>query len=701
MGAEGVRVTSAEIARIAGVKPTAVSNWRRRHDDFPPPVAGTDRSPRFALSEVENWLTRHRGVPDIDPEQRLWQAVDSLRESAPADEILSWVGALLLHLHRGADPSAAASEDPVHLLHRAHEVLSHVVDQAGLAAPDASPPPAVPEQHVPGLVEAAVDAARQHGAMAAFERLLDRVEQRSPSGAHTLPVELADLMVQLARVAHGTVVDPICGRGDLLLAAARGGLPGLRGQDRDRASVWLAALRLAFLDTTPAAADLRVADALRSPAFPSGEADAALCAPPFSERNWGAEELGADSRWMFGTPPRLESDLAWVQHCLSQVRPGGPVVLLMPPAAAQRPSGRRIRRSLLSSGALRAVLALPPGLAAHYAVPLQLWVLARPGGTEGPPDPVLLSESSTLHGGAHDVAATTAEVVDLVTDVWEEFCAAPDGFTERPGRARTVPVIDLMDDQIDLTPRRYLPVPHTSARDHAAFGQDRQQVKSALRSLDTLLSELPEPSPGQEAAGVVTLGELARAGSVTIRRPSSRLAQGESGARIEARVVNGADFAGGAGITRTGEVDADPMRNPPIQEGDVLIPAVAPRPTARVATAAESGAYPGSGLYVVRTNPGALDPWFLAGCVTGAGESRHIARVSSSMRGQLRLDPARLRLPVLTVEEQRRQGERFRQVWRFREALQETLVLGEQLADRSFDLIAGQWETTDGSTSAH
>nr|BFE79875.1 hypothetical protein GCM10020093_024760 [Planobispora longispora] len=88
-----------------------------------------------------------------------------------------------------------------------------------------------------------------------------------------------------------------------------------------------------------------------------------LCSPPFSERGWGYEELASDPRWQYGLPPRGESELAWVQHCLAHARPGGQVVVLMPPAAAGRRSGRRIRSQLIRAGALRAVVALPSGAA--------------------------------------------------------------------------------------------------------------------------------------------------------------------------------------------------------------------------------------------------------------------------------------------------------------------------------------------------
>jgi hypothetical protein len=54
--ASNAEVTAVEIARLAGVGRAAVSNWRRRHGDFPEPAGGTRVSPTFKLDEVERWL---------------------------------------------------------------------------------------------------------------------------------------------------------------------------------------------------------------------------------------------------------------------------------------------------------------------------------------------------------------------------------------------------------------------------------------------------------------------------------------------------------------------------------------------------------------------------------------------------------------------------------------------------------------------
>jgi type I restriction-modification system DNA methylase subunit len=189
--------------------------------------------------------------------------------------------------------------------------------------------------------------------------------------------ELADLMLDLATPSARWILDPSCGSGTILQAAARRGYDRVEGQEADASLAIAAALRVAF--ASGASFDVHARDSLRDDADTEGTADAVVCNPPFADRNWGAEDAASDlGRWEYGVPPRLESELAWVQHALWHARPGGTVVVLMPPAAAARPSGRRIRSRLLQAGVFRAVISLPPRLAAHYALALQVWVLTNP-----------------------------------------------------------------------------------------------------------------------------------------------------------------------------------------------------------------------------------------------------------------------------------------------------------------------------------
>ncbi|MFD0529682.1 N-6 DNA methylase [Kitasatospora arboriphila] len=289
----------------------------------------------------------------------------------------------------------------------------------------------------------------------------------------------------------------------------------------------LALLRLA-LHTPPGtpgplALDLRPGDSLRADAHPGLAADAVLCQPPYNERDWGHDELQYDSRWPGGlVPPRGESELAWVLHCLAHTRPGGLAALLLPPTVASRRAGRRIRAELVRSGALRAVVALPAGTAPPYGVPLHLWLLRGPR----PGDDfrrVLLLDAAA----AHPAAEGGRDRVDwpalhrTVLDTWRAFdAAARTGAplpADRPGVHSAAPALDLLDDETDLSPARHLPA---AAPDGGAAALHHLQARLAelLASPADPAAALPAVSdtPSPAAAPLVTVGELARAGALEV-----------------------------------------------------------------------------------------------------------------------------------------------------------------------------------------
>src|SRR3954467_426407 len=64
-------VTAADISRLAGVTRATVSNWRRRHADFPAPAGGTDTSPAYDLDAVRAWLATRSQLPENSPADEL------------------------------------------------------------------------------------------------------------------------------------------------------------------------------------------------------------------------------------------------------------------------------------------------------------------------------------------------------------------------------------------------------------------------------------------------------------------------------------------------------------------------------------------------------------------------------------------------------------------------------------------------------
>ena len=53
-------ITSSEIAALAHVGGSTVSNWKRRYDDFPQPAGGPKNKPLYHCDSVLRWLRQRK-----------------------------------------------------------------------------------------------------------------------------------------------------------------------------------------------------------------------------------------------------------------------------------------------------------------------------------------------------------------------------------------------------------------------------------------------------------------------------------------------------------------------------------------------------------------------------------------------------------------------------------------------------------------
>jgi hypothetical protein len=313
-----------------------------------------------------------------------------------------------------------------------------------------------------------------------------------------------------------------------------------------------------------------------------------------------------------------------VQHCLTHVRPGGLVAILMPPAAASRKAGRRIRANLLRAGALRAVVALPGS---------DLWLLRRPAAGERPPSDVLIL----------DAAADLA----VVEPAWQAYL--------EDGSHQAVRIIDLLADEVDMTPARH------QRRDDLgrAFTETRERfLAAAAMPPDLKVLDQPLDQP------VTTVGDLIKEGLVTVAQAPPRMAVGDG----DVPVLTVDDVAGGTPASGRAALFEGLVT---VQPGDV----VASYSSVRVMT--EGGYALGPHLTLYRVDARRLDPDFLAGFLRAAG--------SRASTGSSRFDVRRTRLPRLSLKEQRAYGEAFRRLAVLEDALRETSALGQTLIRLGLD----------------
>ncbi|MEU9991964.1 N-6 DNA methylase [Streptomyces sp. NPDC048045] len=587
-----------------------------------------------------------------------------------------------VHGMPGAHPLADPATHPAP--HPSAPLTTHATAPApapGIAAPG-TPVPRTPVLRTPSgpqmltsapLLRGAAELAAEVGARQTFEFLLGRHLDANPRQYTLTPAELAGLMADLVGPAR-TVLDPACGTGALLRAVDSRPDQELYAQDSAPDLAALTALRLAL--HSRAAVRGAAGDTLRADAHPGLRADAVLCHPPFNERNWGHDELAYDPRWEYGFPARTESELAWVQHALARLTDGGTAVLMMPPAAASRRSGRRIRADLLRRGALRAVVALPVGAAPPYNISLHVWVLRRPERTPATPE-VLLVDTGRFAGegrGGPDWEA----VRDAVLDAWRAFERAG-RLEERPGLARSVPVIELLDDDVDLAPARHLPPPAV-ADGAEQLTAVRERLGETLRLTADLTPPPADPAPPARWP-LTTIGELARGGALVLRT-------GGNGGHARVPVLTDHDVLAGTAPSGTlPESDGEAVLTEP---GDIVVPVLGGGSVARVIDEATGGATLGRNLVLLRPDRTSLDPWFLAGFLRGTANNRQASSYASTAT---RLDVRRLQLPRLSLDEQRHYGARFRALDEFERALRHASRLGEQLVRGMYDGL------TDGTVA--
>jgi len=310
----------------------------------------------------------------------------------------------------------------------------------------------------------------------------------------------------------------------------------------------------------------------------------------------------------------------------------------MPPAAAQRPAGRRIRAELVRRGAVQAVIALPAGLMPPTGIGLHLWVLQQP------------QEPSAGRLLFVDASADRSSLVETVTDAWRAFVSGRDP-QERPGLYRVVPAIDVFDDQVDLSPGHYLPQlssitpdPATAQRRIAAFADLVDQLRARIPSV---LAD-KEASPAVEAE----IGALVKSGTMSLHTPESPRGR-----------------------------QPQPSSSERIQADDILISTHGSDVISRVAEPQEIGSEPPAGTQILRVSSEHYDPWFTAGMLRRADNLQRAKRSSGSGGSRLRVEARRLAIPVLPLQQQRMYGEAFRELAVFRSTVEQVAATGSSLAD--------------------
>ncbi|GIG65167.1 N-6 DNA methylase [Phytomonospora endophytica] len=646
---DAVEASSADIARLANVRPTAVSNWRKRHADFPRPIGGTESSPRFDLDEVLAWLREQGKAVALPTEHALLQAVAAAAEYTGVAAALNHAVLTLLYPPAQPDPGAPGTRL---LADVCQARLSFTQQHPGLLS---LPEPAQLHTSEYAVIRSALALADSPDPRTIAVRLIEKTLGRR-TGSHTPSAPLARLLVALASDdANAMLLDPSCGVGEVLLAAV-GNAKRLAGQVGDPDAALLTALRLTLAGAAPSMMDIHAVDALRREVFGPRTARAIATVIPPNDRDWAAEGAGDRFTWPLGTPSSRDSELAWIQRTLAHLRPEGHAAVLLPAGVASRPSGRAIRRELVRTAVISAVISLPRGSVEGSAAAPQIWILQAPS-TEHTtaPRPVLmvdLAERSRRDGPDWSAIETDA------LEAWRRFQADPED-PALTDHLRTVPAKELLDERVDFSPTRYLTISTSQRWPDEARDAARNELTALLSALNEGLSgDTRLGRADLRSAGSRELGELEADDIIRIRRrkPGAATTSGPGG-----KVLLPADLSDAQPPTSVSQID-DPNA-PVIRPGDVLATVTTSMLHARLATDDDLGAHLGPHVVIIRTDAAILDPGYLAGYLAGEPADRQVRR-SPSHGIHVAADLRRIRVPLPEIATQRELALHFRELQR-------------------------------------
>jgi type I restriction enzyme M protein len=515
----GVELTLADVARLAEVSVSAVSNWRSRHADFPRPVseAGPER---FARAEVARWLSgrkiprnglrrgetlgttygdrfdRNSGptpttlvpaLPGGDESQpvlsALWQLIGALRYDLSPELVLDTV--LVLLYVRKTDHQLwrsvvqGASWDAIN---RKLDTLAHETGMLFF-----------------GAKAAPVENRRLRAAVAQFDKihiddsewplladaLMERIHRDfGKYGGRFTPSGVARAMVSVLELKENvTVYDPSCGSGELLVAAGRAGEVSLYGEAANPYSLRMARFVLALHGQS---AELGSGEPhIQDGAFADRRFDRVLSNPPFAG-TLPESVAGGPDRWPFGVPGTRTAEFAWLQVAVSKLRPGGRAAVLTSNGPLfMGGSGAKIRGKMLEAGVVEGIIAFPAGLFAATKISVSLWVLRKPEHENPPPSTVVFVDAREVGRGGYPRILEEADVGAIVQEYLQRRDADATAGVHSTLSSRTVGVAEIREHEYELQPQQYLQKQNTAAPVEVVESLHREMDEQVQRATRT------------------------------------------------------------------------------------------------------------------------------------------------------------------------------------------------------------------------
>jgi type I restriction enzyme M protein len=211
------------------------------------------------------------------------------------------------------------------------------------------------------------------------------LKEGQKGGVFYTPTSIVKLIVEIIEPFHGRIFDPACGSGGMFVQSAafvqkhrKRAVDELTvfGTEKDEATVKLAKMNLAVHGLS---GDIRQANSYyEDPHQGAGKFDFVMANPPFNVSGVDKERIKGDPRFPLGMPTTDNANYLWISLFWSSLNDHGRAGFVMANSAGDaRGSELEIRKKLIHSGVVDAIVSIGTNFFYTVTLPCTLWFLDR------------------------------------------------------------------------------------------------------------------------------------------------------------------------------------------------------------------------------------------------------------------------------------------------------------------------------------
>lgn len=284
-------------------------------------------------------------------------------------------------------------------------------------------------------------------------------------GEFYTPTCIVKTLVEMIEPFKGRVYDPCCGSGGMFVQSSKfvkehqGNINDVSifGQERNPTTWKLAKMNLAIrrIDGNLGSHN---ADTFHEDLHKTLKADYILANPPFNVSDWGGDKLQEDIRWQYGVPPTGNANYAWLQHMLHHLNPETGVagtVLANGSLSSDTSNEGNIRKNMIESDVVDAIVTMPNQLFYATGIPCCLWIMRR-NKNENTKNKILFIDAKNLgHMIDRKVRELSEDDIQKITNTYHKW-RKNENYEDIAGFCKSSTKEEVKENNYVLTPGRYV-----------------------------------------------------------------------------------------------------------------------------------------------------------------------------------------------------------------------------------------------------